>query len=292
MEPEVKANYMSPAHSLADVLGRAVNSILIYLLRDSPRRQKGYVRRVFQVVNAWDKNADLTFMNYGFSPLDSAEAQIELRPEDDLNRYSIHLYQRVTGVVDLRAKDVLEVGSGRGGGSSYMVRCLEPRSMTSVDLAEKASRFCHIHYPLERLSFETGDAEILPFPASSFDAVVNVESSHLYPSMEHFLQEVGRVLLPQGYFLLADTRGWAGVPIMREQLRQSGLRILQEESLTLGVLRGMELDTQRKVTLIQRKIPRALRPIVRRFAPIQDSQVYHELRTGAAEYLRFVLQKY
>jgi SAM-dependent methyltransferase len=40
----------------------------------------------------------------------------------------------------------------------------------------------------------------------SFDAVINVEASHCYPSLPRFLAEVARVLRPGGHFLYADVR--------------------------------------------------------------------------------------
>jgi ubiquinone/menaquinone biosynthesis C-methylase UbiE len=46
----------------------------------------------------------------------------------------------------------------------------------------------------------------MPFPDASFDAVINVESSHCYPSMGRFLSEVHRVLRPRGSLLFADLR--------------------------------------------------------------------------------------
>ena len=51
-----------------------------------------------------------------------------------------------------------------------------------------------------------GDAENLPFPDQSFDAVINIESSHCYPRFPRFLAEVARVLRPGGHFLYADLR--------------------------------------------------------------------------------------
>ena len=50
------------------------------------------------------------------------------------------------------------------------------------------------------------NAQNLPFQNESFDAVLNVESSHRYPQMEKFLNEVYRVLKPNGYFLFTDFR--------------------------------------------------------------------------------------
>ena len=68
------------------------------------------------------------------------------------------------------------------------------------------------------LAFEVGDAERMPFPDASFDAVVNVESSHCYPSMPAFLSEVRRVLRPGGHFLYADLRPRTDLPARRAEL--------------------------------------------------------------------------
>ena len=57
-----------------------------------------------------------------------------------------------------------------------------------------------------------GDAQNLPFPDESFDAVINVEASHIYPNFERFLGEVARVLRPGGHFLYADFRNRDGIP--------------------------------------------------------------------------------
>jgi fatty-acid O-methyltransferase len=56
------------------------------------------------------------------------------------------------------------------------------------------------------LDFVQGDAQNLHFPDQSFDAVINVEGSHIYPNFERFLGEVARVLRPGGHFLYADFR--------------------------------------------------------------------------------------
>jgi ubiquinone/menaquinone biosynthesis C-methylase UbiE len=61
---------------------------------------------------------------------------------------------------------------------------------------------------LPGLDFVQGDAENLPFPDESFDAVLNVEASHANPRFPRFIAEVARVLRPGGHFLYADMRGY------------------------------------------------------------------------------------
>lgn len=46
----------------------------------------------------------------------------------------------------------------------------------------------------------------MPFSSQSFDIILNVESSHLYTNINEFLNEVYRVLKPNGYFCWSDLR--------------------------------------------------------------------------------------
>ena len=64
-----------------------------------------------------------TFMNYGYSYLQD-EKQVDLKEEDEINRYSIQLYHSLLEKVDHESKEILEVGSGRGGGSNYIATTL------------------------------------------------------------------------------------------------------------------------------------------------------------------------
>ena len=119
---------------------------------------------------------------------------------------SIQLYHRTATQADLSGKQVLEVSCGHGGGASYLVRTLHPASYTGLDLNPAGIDFCRKRHNLPGLDFVHGDAENLPFADQSFDAVINVEASHVYPHFPRFLAEVARVLRPGGHFLYADFR--------------------------------------------------------------------------------------
>jgi hypothetical protein len=79
------------------------------------RLQTAKMRALYSGIGAGLKNEDSAFMNYGYAPLDSNTSGLHLLPEDETDRFSIQLYSRIVGARELRSKDVLEVGCGRGG---------------------------------------------------------------------------------------------------------------------------------------------------------------------------------
>jgi hypothetical protein len=54
---------------------------------------------------------------------------LRLAETDEPDRHWIQLYHHVAGAVDLEKCTVLEVGSGRGGGASFIKRYLRPASV-------------------------------------------------------------------------------------------------------------------------------------------------------------------
>ena len=167
-----------------------------------PHRLRSPLARAwYEGMSAIDREADMVFMNYGWAASGGDGHSLPLLPEDEPNRYCIQLYHRVAGAVDLTGLDVLEVGCGRGGGASYVMRYLGPRSLTGLDCTARAIAFCQGHYHVPRLAFVRGNAEELEFGEDAFDAVVNVESSHCYGAMGRFLAGVHRVLKPGGSLL-------------------------------------------------------------------------------------------
>ncbi|MBM3315175.1 class I SAM-dependent methyltransferase, partial [candidate division WOR-3 bacterium] len=207
------------------------------------------------------------------------------------NRHCIQLYHHVAGGVDLTGKDVLEVGCGRGGGASYVARYRGPGSVTGIDIAARAIEFCREHHTAPNLGFQQGDAEALPFADGSFDAVINVESSHFYASMARFLAEVMRTLRPGGHFLFADFRNRHGTRNMRPQLERAGFEVLREERITTNILHALRLDSERKYGLIQARVPWFLRHVFREFASTDGTATYEAFRGRRWEYFSFVLRK-
>ena len=230
-------------------------------------------------------------MNYGYTAVGPHTDTLELPASEEADRYCIQLYERVAGAVDLRGSDVLEVGSGRGGGAWYMKRYLGPATVVGADLSRRAVRLCNRYRAIPGLRYVHGDALSLPFPDGSFDAVVNVESSHCYPSMDAFLVEVHRVLRSGGHFLFADFRRSENIRRLEDELARCPLDVVDEEEITANVVAALERDSDRKLQLIRQVVPRWLQGRFARFAAIEGSQTHEGFRVGRTHYLRYVLRK-
>ena len=234
---------------------------------------------------------NLTFMNFGYLPEAPDTGELKLELVDECNRSTIQLYRQVVSTIEIRGKDVLEVGSGRGGGAAFIWKYLAPRSMTGVDFCGGAVAFCLKRHPGNGITFLRGDAEDLPFPPESFDTVVNVESCHCYPSVDRFLSQVVRVLRPGGNFLITDMGPKHYMEALREQLGRSGLSMVEDQEVTSGVVRALEATSLRNAEEIRKQVPWGLRSTFSNFAGIKDTPVFEALRTREWEYVRWVMRK-
>ena len=230
-----------------------------------------------------------TFMNYGHRPTHGA-MPLALAPEDEADRSCIQLYQIVAGAVDLTGREILEVGSGRGGGASFVVRYLRPSRVVGIDSSPLAVAFSRARHRAPGVSFEVGNAEKLGFDAASFDEVINVESSHCYGDLSAFVREVRRVLRPNGHFLYADFRPRTELDAWRHTL-STGLSLVQERDITPGVIAALDVDDDRKRSLINQRVARPLVSVFRQFAALRGTALYDKFRDGSVMYRAFVFSR-
>jgi SAM-dependent methyltransferase len=242
-------------------------------------------RACYELLAARVRRPEWAFMNYGFAPVAPTGATLRLEPEDEADRYCIQLYAQVLDGLPVSEADVLEVGSGRGGGASWLSRYLAPRSTTGVDFAASAVALSRRDRRGPGLRFVRGDAQALPFAAQSFDVVVNVESSHCYASMEAFVSEVHRVLRPGGHLAWADLRDASDVAATRAQLTSSGLVSLDARDITAEVLHAMRLDDARKAALVRDWIPRPFQAAFRPLAGLDGTRNPEAMAAGTVRYL-------
>lgn len=236
------------------------------------------------------RSEGVVFLNYAFE--EDPPREIPLAAIDEPNRACIQLYHHVATQADLRGKEVLEVSCGHGGGASFLTRTLAPKSYVGLDLNATGIAFCRQqHRDVKGLTFVQGNAQALPFADATFDAVINVEASHCYPSFPGFIGEVERVLRPGGAFLYADFR-FRSVAAEWEQAMASSRFLLREtRSINREVVRGMDRNSARSYALILRHLPKFLHDLGRDFAGVKGSRVYNAFAQDAASYRSWQLEK-
>lgn len=229
---------------------------------------------------------DVVFFNFGYE--EDPPLGLELEASDEPNRYCIQLYHQTASQVDLTGKKVLEVSCGGGGGASYIVRQLGPASYTGLDLNPANIELCQKMHKLPGLEFVQGDAQNLPFPDETFDAVVNVEASHQYPDFPGFLNEVARVLRPGGHFLYTDSRRNPVVAGWETALAATELNKLAQRDIGAEAKRGLDANTRRSQERIARYAPALLSSLTRYAVSLLDRDLK---RGGGFTYRIYLFQK-
>jgi ubiquinone/menaquinone biosynthesis C-methylase UbiE len=237
------------------------------------------------------ESMNISLMNYGYVDENTDGEQLKLDSQDEPERYCYQLYNHVASAVNLEGLEVLEVGCGRGGGTSYIKRYLKPRSLMGVDFSLSNINFCRKNHNISGLYFIPADAEALPFKDDSFDVVVNVESSHCYSNMDKFLAEVYRVLRPNGNFLFTDFRPSESVVTTQQQLKKAGFTIVKKENITANVMAAMRLENQRKSELIKDNISKYMHWLAYWFAAAEGTPMYRAFESGKLEYVCYALKK-
>ena len=101
-----------------------------------------------------------------------------------------------------RGKRVLDVACGEGYGTAALARVAA--SAVGVDVSAQAIAHARSTYAdVANASFVEASCTRLPLPAASFDTVVSFETLEHVEAQQAFLDEVARVLAPDGVFVLS-----------------------------------------------------------------------------------------
>ncbi|PRQ06496.1 class I SAM-dependent methyltransferase [Enhygromyxa salina] len=231
-----------------------------------------------------------SFLNYGY--LDDAleREPLDLPPDFELARYSINLYRALLAEVEVAGKRVLEVGSGRGGGSRYIAEFLDAEHVTGLDLAPASVDFATKTHGSTRVRFVEGDAQNLPFADASFDVVLNLESSHCYPSFDKFLADVRRVLRPGGVLCWADFRLDEAMIDTERSFAHAGLELVSSSDVGPNVVRSLTAVAEHRRSSFD-KMPQALRSFFGSGLALPGSWMFYAFDVGMMRYPLRVLRK-
>jgi ubiquinone/menaquinone biosynthesis C-methylase UbiE len=104
----------------------------------------------------------------------------------------------------LASAHVLETAAGTGVVTRALARTLPPEvEITATDLNQTLLDFAAAQPGAERVVWRQADAQALPFPAGSFDAVLCQFGVMFFPNRTTAYSETRRVLKPGGRFLFS-----------------------------------------------------------------------------------------
>ena len=262
--------------------------LFLFLSTLSTRLRKVLWRWWYDQLARRDRHNELVFMNYGYC--DGVREPV-LSPEEEKYRYPIQLYRHVVQGLELEDKKVVEVGSGRGGGAAYLARHYRPKQYTGVDLSARAIEWCRENHRQQCLQWRQGSAEKLPLEDAAYDLVVNVESSHCYPSMPAFLREVYRVLKPGGWFAFCDLRSPKEMTALQHQFVEAGFEIVRMQQINREVVAALDKVSAQRAQRIHSQVQKAFRKLFRDFAAVKGTRLYEMLKQGRLVYYSFQCRK-
>ena len=236
-------------------------------------------------------DANWWFMNYGYEPSDAERKEFGTLDESQFQWRSRAMYHYLAARSNPAGKDLLEVGSGRGGGLRHVATTMAPKSATGLDFARSAIDFCHRNHQGIPVTYLEGNSMDMPFGPDSFDVVLNVESCHAYLDQAKFIAEVRRVLRPGGRLYLVDVRATWNWDLLYQWLTEAGLELVEDVDISSNVVTAIERDEPTKKALIKKRVPFWLRGMFTEFAGNVGSQLYERLKNGEIQYRRIVAQR-
>jgi ubiquinone/menaquinone biosynthesis C-methylase UbiE len=112
-----------------------------------------------------------------------------------------HLHRYAIAIDLVKGKNVLDIACGEGYGANLLAQHAAHVTGADIDsttIANAKSKYCR-----ENLSFLTCSVENIPFPDTHFDAVVSFETIEHTTNHEKMLQEIKRVLKPDGVLIIS-----------------------------------------------------------------------------------------
>ena len=123
---------------------------------------------------------------------------------DDMENHHSDITNQTLDLMDLQPADrVLDLGCGTGWASRRMARIVTAGEVVGLDVADEMLRRAEqASSAVKNLRYVWGSAESIPAPGSHFSKVLSVESFYYYADQGKALDELLRVLAPEGKLLI------------------------------------------------------------------------------------------
>jgi phthiocerol/phenolphthiocerol synthesis type-I polyketide synthase E len=230
-----------------------------------------------------------SFLNYGYAPTNKPRRSTMEPAKYAFNRNSIRLLYEIIGEIPLQGMDVLDVGCGRGGNVATVAEQFSPGTIIGIDLCVASIAHCaRVH---DQGWFCAGDAENLPFRDTAFDVVLNVESSHCYPNINRFFDDVKRVLRQDGHFLYGDIFPVGSISSHKDYLQAIGFELLREDDITQNVVLSCDQIAPQRKQAYAGFENKDIDKLISTFIAAPGSSTYETLKSGAERFITMAFKK-
>jgi ubiquinone/menaquinone biosynthesis C-methylase UbiE len=111
---------------------------------------------------------------------------------------------------------ILDVGCGSGATAIILAQAFPQSEILGIDLSEPLLRLATQAAQAtgldDRIRFKTGDAEQMPYEDNSFDVALSLNMVHIVEHPVQMLDEIERILAPDGSLFVVDLRrSWLGL---------------------------------------------------------------------------------
>lgn len=150
--------------------------------------------------------------------------------------YGEHVVRYEATVQLAKGKIVLDIACGSGYGSALLAKTA--KKVIGVDVDKQAVDYAIANYGSKNIEFLVGDATSIPLETDSVDVVVTYETIEHIEDYKKFMQEIKRVLKPDGLAIIST-------PNDKEFMQGNHFHIHQFELAELKTLIGNYFTEQK-----------------------------------------------
>jgi len=115
--------------------------------------------------------------------------------------YAEHISRYMSAQDIVTGKVVLDIASGSGYGTQLLGETAQ--YVYGVDVNERSVTYAQANYARDNVEYKVGDGEKIPLPDNSVDVVITLETIEHIEDYKKFLDEVDRVLRPDGLAIVS-----------------------------------------------------------------------------------------
>jgi len=131
---------------------------------------------------------------------DTGERMVPAYHKGDLI-YAEHITRYMCAEPIVKDKVVLDIASGSGYGTQMLAQYA--KKVYGVDVSEEAIEYSKANFAAKNVEYKVGDGESIPLEDNSVDVVITFETIEHIKDYNRFMDEVMRVLKPDGVAIVS-----------------------------------------------------------------------------------------